>query len=162
MAPGVQLKCTLGCSQMSIASPAIQMRRGSVSAYIVVSSRGPERRSGRRSHAERVEVEVRTAEVAAEPHDSGVHQVHDGRDDLGFACPGVGNGLHQIEQRELERHGPCPSFQTKGVRTEGTMFAGRPGSRPARNGRSAYPFHPDCDSAVFWLTARVAWPYREP
>src|SRR5262245_35975975 len=110
MARGVQLNAASGLSQTMIGRPATQMRRGPGSVKVMVSSWTIASWSGGRADANRVHVEPRAAEVAAEPDRPGIHQMDHGGHDLRFARRAIGDGLHQIEQCQLECHFPRPSF----------------------------------------------------
>src|SRR5258706_6449444 len=73
--------------------------------------------SRRGGHADGVEVEAGPAEVAAELHDAGVHQVHHRGHDLCVGRRALGNHVHQIEQRELKCHGPSLPFTVRAFET---------------------------------------------
>src|SRR5215813_3925587 len=59
---------------------------------------------------EPADIEAGALEVAAQPDLARIDEVDDGRDDLGLAGGVLGDGLHQIEQGHVLRHGPFPPW----------------------------------------------------
>src|SRR5262249_20783216 len=118
-----------------------QMRRGPGSAKFMASSSMIASRSGGRADANRVQVEPRAAEVAAEPDRPGVDEVDHGGHDLGFARRAVGNGLHQIEQRQLECHCPARPFSAANRSKFGAIALGWLALSPDSRFQVPWPVH---------------------